>query len=280
MPFEMKFSHSAVRFKDSIVIYGGNKHGKTCRVVNFDLVKLRMTEIECTSEYLATWRKGHVCQAFGRAMIVYGGMNLKGDLITDLIILDMLSWEWIVPEVKKKEEWPKLYGSASCCVLSEPRMKEIFKENYSCYKLPKFKLDKEKEVKHEGLYMFGGRLEDDSYNTDLLVIRVGSNPLKLLKPAVTGKPPAGTINCSLDYLTNCQMLVLHGGLSEGKSYESKDFYTLCLIRMSWCRVVLDGDEPVRRQEHVSAAYKGKIIVFGGISDNKIVGSDFYELKFM
>ena len=44
-------------------------------------------------------RYGHACAKIEHFMIIYGGKDVKGGLLNDVVILDMNAMNWIRPDI-------------------------------------------------------------------------------------------------------------------------------------------------------------------------------------
>ena len=73
-------------------------------------------------------------------------------------------------------------------------------------------------IKHEGFYMFGGRLENNQASNTLLIFKismdkkqVGRASFKIFKPKTLGMPPCARYMHSINLVPKLNQLVIYGG---------------------------------------------------------------------
>lgn len=119
-----RFGHSACLFGDNIYIYGGSMS-----IDSLDEVENILVYSLSTNRFYDQWminskqvefRRNHICHCIGFDMLIYGGVNLQGQVLNDIAILNLLTLKWEIAEIN--ENIPFLREAASALVTRTDRM--------------------------------------------------------------------------------------------------------------------------------------------------------------
>ena len=273
---QSRSGHTAKLYRNNIIIYGGiiedekSLHMKE-DILIYDINEKKFSNDICLNKQLVSWRKYHIAEIIGQFMLIYGGMDENGKIISEPWALDLYRMKWIYPKFSNKSIYPKIYLHSSCQVFNE-RIR--FHPKFSL-----FKINNEKEyinfLKYEGIYIFGGINDEGNYMNDIYIIKRGK-PLHLFKPNTEGKPPSPRCQCTVNFFEKLNCLVIYGGRNEYMQNENffNDFYFLDLERMLW--ISLEYNENIHnyaRCGHVAEIVDNELIIFGGYNDKFYLKSD-------
>ena len=128
-------------------------------------------------------------------------------------------------------------------------------------------------IKHEGFYMFGGRLENNEATNQLLIIKVAKDykdsrkpSFRIFEPKVLGKPPTERYMHTMNYMTQLNVITIYGGRNDflAKKIILDDLWLLKLHNMEWVKVQIGGDNlPIARCNHTSYGNGTELIISGG-----------------
>ena len=273
---QSRSGHTAKIYKNNIIIYGGIiEDEKTLHikedVLIYDINEKKFSNDTCLNKQFVSWRKYHIAEIIGQFMLIYGGMDENGKILSEPWALDLYRMKWISPKFSNKSLFPKVYLHSSCQVFNE-RIK--FHPKFSL-----FKIYNEKEyinfLKYEGIYIFGGINDEGKYMNDIYIIKRGK-PLHLFKPNTDGKPPSPRCQCTINFFEKLNCLIIYGGRNEYMQSENffNDFYFLDLERMLW--ISLEYNENIHnypRCGHVAEIVDNELIIFGGYNDKFYLKSD-------
>ena len=132
----------------------------------------------------------------------------------------------------------------------------------------------------EGIYIFGGYDSSRKLQGELKVLRLGKRPLEWFTPKTQGSPPEERISCNITYYEELNVIILNGGRNDkNKRVFLNDIYILDLYSFNWTRVYTFIISPKDRGQHCTVVYNNKLIIFGGISATKYLGSELFVVNF-
>lgn len=287
-----RYGHTCSIYEDSLVIFGGQKGSglhKTKRIVLNDiwLYKPQMGELE---QILAVGgpelRYGHSAGIAGNYLVIYGGMNEMGDVLSDIGVMNLETKKWLKITMtdgnKKKETPPGLCFSGMAAVFYEGRKKnpdgffrEYYPDKFLDPFLPKSRKEKvkDKEIILEGCYMFGGVTNNNDIVNDLYILKIKEEGVKFEWEKVeeyNGKAPCERCHHFMDYLKFNNSIILFGGRNDNSAGSSvlNDMYFLQIDTLTWINVEFINKKLAPRFSHACAIQDSRMIIFGG------VGSDF------
>lgn len=254
--------HSAIAFKKDIYIYGGSTPREYFKpreeILIFSPSMNKFYSEKPNNKNDIYWRRNHVAVRVGTSMFVHGGIDENEKTLSDFIVYDLVRSYWMKLECKGEKSPAIAYHSAEL-VCEWDRESNL---NFNIYKTPENK-GIPKKIRIEGIYMFGGVDEQGIFSNELRILKIGKRPCEWVNPKVTGKPPIGRINASMNFYQHLKILIIHGGRND-KDYRAvlNDIFIFDLINFSWIRAETNPS-PLERTEHCSFITKDTLIIFGG-----------------
>lgn len=219
------------------------------------------------------YRRNHIAHVVGHSMLVFGGVDIFDHFLGDLWSLDLITMDWHEVE-EKGPKIGKLAYMASALVISSERAKQ---PNLSIYKFGDIQ-GRRKKIRWEGIYIFGGIDSELNIKGDLNILKLGVKPIETVTPRTYGKSPEPRTNATLNYHETLNILILFGGQNNKLGVIFNDLYMFDLDSFSWYSVTVYDDPAVPRYDHSAVIYDNMIIIFGGMGNNHVLGSDLYALN--
>lgn len=273
-----RFGHSALEYKSKIIVFGGGTNFNTVHKFRECLngIKVfypnpsRWDYLKTSGTYIST-RKYHSAAIIGKHMFVYGGLNQKNNLLDDcaLLNLEKNTWKSIYLEGPKENAF-----QTSVSVINEDQKSyiSIYHINQSSYN----------KVKKPGIYIFGGIGSDKQAHNKLWLVNIGQRPLIWEVIKTEGEGPSPRFLHSMIYNERSNHIIVFGGridVSQTSTYTCyNDVYLLCMQRLLWLKVRVQGDIPMARSGHCSAMVGNNMFIFGGVSNTCYCSSDIYILE--
>jgi hypothetical protein len=254
--------HSAILYKKDIYIYGGNtpreyfKPREEILIFNTSMNKFYSEKPNNKNDIY--WRRNHIAVRVGTSMFVHGGIDENNKFLSDFIVYDLIRSYWIKLECKGEKPPAIAYHSADLVCEWDPSTNV----NFNIYKAPENK-GIVKKIRIEGIYIFGGVDEQNNFSNELRILKTGKRPCEWINPKLSGKPPIGRINASLNFYQQLKILIIHGGRND-KDYRAvlNDIVILDLINFTWIRPDINPSL-LDRTEHCSFISKDTLIILGG-----------------
>jgi len=288
-----RYGHTCNVYKNSLVIFGGQKgsgNKKTKRIVLNDLWLYKPQNGELTqilAKSCPDLRYGHWAWVAGDYLLIYGGINEMGEVLSDTWIFDFDANKWIKVQMtehnKRKDTPPGMWFSGIVSVFYKGRKdnadNDFFQDKYVQDQnidpfLPKSKREKlkDQEIVLEGFYMFGGITLDNDIVNDLFILKVEQNGTKFEWEKVkeyNGKPPCERCHHYMEYFEFNNSIVIHGGRNDNQSVSSvlDDMYFLQTDTLTWIKVEFVNKKPGARFSHAWTIQNTKLVIFGGVGSN-------------
>ena len=279
-----RLGHCLVPYKGKIVLYGGqSQHSQNLgirrcsRKVYFLSVNKKKWQFYVGDGESPDPRRHHAAAQLGKFMLVYGGMNQQGHILSNLYILDMKAKKWIFPEVSiEKDPGPRSHSTLT------PVFDHSQKENYidNIFKLTKNKAPI--EFLNCGFYLFGGMISDAVLSNELhgLYIRDG----KLVWTRISnfiGTPPSPRCNH-----TACAVrarIFIFGGRNDGlfniKGDSSlDDLFSFNVANLKWETLKISGSTPLGRWGHCMTSIGARVLMLGGLTNKSFMSADLNVLE--
>ncbi|CAD8124334.1 unnamed protein product [Paramecium sonneborni] len=164
---------------------------------------------------------------------------------------------------------PNYYGDIQSINLSTMRstqlLKQFMKNGLAYHQVIRvYKKNQYFEEKENGIYLFGGKDQEDNFNGDLIQIVIG-NQVQVNVVQTVGQQPKARRNFTMNYDENSQCIIIFGGMNDFEIFE--DLYTLNIQSKIWCNVQLSGYLNLKaRYDHCSLYSNEKLIIFGGLNE--------------
>jgi hypothetical protein len=222
-------------------------------------------------------RKNHTANIIGNQMIVYGGVTEDNQYLGDVFTLNLDTLKFSSVFVNDDTPGQHVAYHSACVVAPKEVIYSVKNHLYTFENQQKNKI-----FYPSGLYVFGGKTNDFTSTTnDIYLLTIGRKPSEWHKMTVTtsGKAPCARYFCSLSYYEEGSILILHGGkriVKEDEDLVLDDTYILNLHKMEWYSVSYyfpDLSYKIfSRFAHNCLIFTDKLIIFGGGSEEKLLGS--------
>lgn len=273
-----RFGHSALNYKSQIIVFGGGTNFNTVHKLRECLNGIKIFHPDtCNWEYLKTsgtyisTRKYHSAAIVGKHLFIYGGLNQKNNLLDDCALLNL-----------EKNTWKSIYlegptenaFQTSVTVLNEDQknLTSIYHISPSIYN----------KVKKPGIYIFGGIGSNKQAHNTLWLVNCGQRPLIWEKLKTDGRGPSPRFLHSMIYNERSNHIIIFGGridVSQTSTYTCyNDVYLLCMQRLFWVKVRVQGEIPPARSGHCVSMLGNNMFIFGGVSNTCYCSSDMYILE--
>ena len=277
-PIENRYGHTALSMNNKLYIFGGKtKYLNTSYMNNLDIFSFTERKIincQINGEKPEN-RKYHIAIFVGTQMLIHGGINVDGKILDDSYLFNMHALTWNKCIINKICEHPKLWGHACCLVIPG---QILYNPKFSIYSFPEFDTVKKKNIKKKGLFVFGGKSNEDGLSNQLWILLMGKKPLEWIKVDTKGKPPIARYFHTMNFYERGNYVIIHGGRNDIFSDKSalNDTFLLNLENFEWLEVKLYSNvsnfNVVNRCGHQSVIYSDKLIILGGMNNNNYLGS--------
>ena len=277
-PVENRYGHTALSMNNKLYIFGGKtKYLNTSYMNNLDIFSFTERKIincQINGEKPEN-RKSHIAVFVGPQMLIHGGINVDGKILDDSYLFNMHTLTWNKCIINKICEHPKLWGHACCLVIPG---QILYNPKFSIYSFPEFDTVKKKNIKKKGLFVFGGKSNEDGLSNQLWILLMGKKPLEWIKVDTKGKPPIARYFHTMNFYERGNYVIIHGGRNDIFSDKSalNDTFLLNLENFEWLEVKLYSNisnfNVVNRCGHQSIIYSDKLIILGGMNNNNYLGS--------
>ena len=277
-PIENRYGHTALSMNNKLYIFGGKtKYLNTSYMNNLDIfsfVERKIINCQINGEKPEN-RKSHIAVFIGPQMLIHGGINVDGKILDDSYLFNMHTLTWNKCIINKICEHPKLWGHACCLVIPG---QILYNPKFSIYSFPEFDTVKKKNIKKKGLFVFGGKSNEDGLSNQLWILLMGKKPLEWIKVDTKGKPPIARYFHTMNFYERGNYVIIHGGRNDIFSDKSalNDTFLLNLENFEWLEVKLYSNisnfNVANRCGHQSIIYSDKLIILGGMNNNNYLGS--------
>ncbi|CAD8167232.1 unnamed protein product [Paramecium octaurelia] len=280
-PLEGRFGHTATLYKQSIIIYGGEKKfnnlmkRRECYsdVRMFNPAEKTWTQLKTNGDIIEG-RRNHIAQCVGKYFIIFGGLNPYGLVLNDACALNLENNKWTVLHIENQFLEGVSDAASAALFNGEVKMENPY-FSYECNK----KKGKCPTVNQEGIYIFGGKTQNGEATNDLRVIQFGFKPIRIVKLKTKGQVPIARYSHSLNYFYHLNALILYGGRNDSKEENIlNDLYVLQLMQMNWVLVQQIGGLKNGKFNHCSVSIDSKILIFGGYTKNVYANADIQLIE--
>jgi N-acetylneuraminic acid mutarotase len=275
---ENRYGHTALSLNNKLYIFGGlTKYLNTYYMNNLDIFSFTEKKIINNQIYgeKPENRKSHIAVFVGAQMLIHGGITDEERILDDSYLFNMHTSTWNKCIINKICDKPKLWGHACCLVIPG---QILYNPKFSIYSFPEFDTIKKKNIKKKGLFIFGGKSNEDGLSNQLWILIMGKKPLDWIKVETKGKPPIPRYFHTMNFYERGNYVIIHGGRNDIFSEKSalNDTFLLNLENFEWLEVKLYSNSNnfniVNRCGHQSIIYSDKLIILGGMNNNNYLGS--------
>ena len=211
--------------------------------------------------------------------------NFNNYILGDFMALDLMTLKWMQLTnivVKKKHSrkrifhfdgLPRVYHS-SCLVLSSQHLFQgnklnIYKKDSKIGEDNIYMQNVESKnslnIKYEGIYIFGGLDENFKETNNLFILHCFRNPLVLLEPKISGKPPSPRQMATMNYNKILNYITIYGGKNINRVFG--DLFILDIMNFQWLNVQLFGATISKGiVGHCAGIINDKLYIFGGCDE--------------
>ena len=274
---EIRYAHTGILRYRNLYIFGGKYFQDPTYgdIEIFNLDKKIWIFPKLESKLRIPLRRNHIACGVGNHMFIHGGISDEGLYLNDQYILNYKPLKWEELDINKDINLPAM-AYHSCCLV----VPEIIKNNskFSIYKIPEIISGSDDNIREKGIYVFGGKLsEEGNLNDNLYVLKIGKKPVEWIIINTIGMKPIDRCDNSLTYYESGNFIIVHGGRTFFRKYESplNDMYILDLFSFNWIEIEYFYKNPKvpRRYFHQAVIYKNFLYVFGGIDGKNYIGSE-------
>ncbi|KAL4468807.1 hypothetical protein ABPG74_005310 [Tetrahymena malaccensis] len=306
---EGRYNHMMAMYKKNLIIFGGEKldgqyeqkqkvYQNDTRIYNTE--KNEWKYLRPTGDIIEP-RRNSACCVVGRYFIIQGGLNQKGAFLNDLCILDISNLFiycqnyfffnfFIFKFNQANQRWSfdlhedrfsyMLQGRAfhKACPVYHPDKKHIDLFKDSTEKMSEKQLS---EIKHEGIYFFGGQLQNGEASNQLSILVTSTRPMHFIQPQTIGKKPEPRYNHSLTYNSKLKILVVYGGMNENLQNDQTfydDLFILQLNDLQWFECATIGFGLQNRANHEAVCFDTQLLIFGGLGEQGFYSFEVLKIE--
>lgn len=182
--------HSAVLYKKSIVIFGGELrlaqelHMKYCLNDTYimDSDTCEWNQVQTSGPYI-TDRKGHAACLLGKFMVIHGGITSEGAILNEIFALNLNTFKW--SEVFLDTTKFHNANHTMCAVYKDFDAQDLYGHISRGNKMV-LHHHTEDQLLFEGLYIFGGKNREGKAVNDLYIYNTNNRPWIQIKPQLRG----------------------------------------------------------------------------------------------
>ncbi len=226
-------------------------------------------------------RRNHAAELINNQILFHGGLSDENTILNDFQVFNIASNKWMSFSVLEGSPMPALYGHSATLILSSDIRNH---PKLSIFKIPEEKIQRRNLnlIKEKGIYMFGGKSNDNILNNDIYLVKVGRRPLEIQKLDTSGKPPAPRYFHTSNFYEPGNYMIIYGGRNDAhEDFAFSDIFILELNKLEWIEVSVYSDDKIfvyPRCGHSSVIFSNKLIVFGGMNNNTYIGSSLFFVE--
>jgi len=211
-------------------------------------------------------------------LYIIGGLSLNGKVLGDFKEIDLTKNVGKTPKVESGWDLlTQVYCSQICGVFYQSRLSRNLSTKCEQVRIKELtsKLNwgiQTDFIKHEGFYMFGGRLSDNSATNKLLLFTLHYDSIKevtsfkITKPKTLGKQPPDRYMHSMTFVPKENCIAIFGGRDDYNKPNVifNDLWVLRLNNLEWVKVEIGGQaNQIERCNHCAINDGSKLIILGG-----------------
>ena len=215
-------------------------------------------------------RRYHISLLIGTNIFLYGGETPSKKCLNDCWIYDLINQKWSLLEYIGRFP-PPLCCHSACLILEQ---NQLINEALNVYYKPQSEQKTLHLLKSDGVFFFGGYNENKIPTNLFFKMEIGVKPVVFEIPKTKGKPPSPRIQATMNFNSENNLIVIHGGRNDLKNEVYNDIVLLDMENMCWIQTKFWGEKPLHRSEHSAVVISNKLFIFGGITNNKYINFDF------
>ena len=215
-------------------------------------------------------RRYHISLLIGTHIFLYGGETPSNKCLNDCWIYDLINQKWSLLEYIGRYP-PPLCCHSACLVLEQ---NQLINEALNVYYKPLSEQKTLHLLKSDGVFFFGGYNENKIPTNLFFKMEIGVKPVLFEIPKTKGMPPSPRIEATMNFNSENNLIVIHGGRNDLKNEVYNDIILLDMENMCWIHTKFWGEKPLHRSEHNAVVLSNKLFIFGGINNAKFINFDF------
>ena len=216
-------------------------------------------------------RRNHVSLIVGSTLLIYGGISVNENYLNDCWVYDLKIGKWDLLDFNGR--YPPPLGFHSCCIALEKE--QLTSEFLTVYNKPASNRKTLPLLKLDGIFLFGGINETKTPTNLFFHMSIGIKPAIFDIPPTNGKPPSPRVSASMNFSTECNMIIIHGGKNDlNEQSFMNDIAMLDLETMDWIHPSFNNFIPPERAEHLALIVGNQLIIFGGTSAEALMNFDY------
>jgi len=225
---------------------------------------------EETKYIFPPFRRYHISLLIGNHIFLYGGETPFNKCLNDCWIYDLISQKWSLIEYIGRYP-PPLCCHSACLVLEQ---NQLINEALNVYYKPPSEKKTLRLLKTDGVFFFGGYNENKKPTNLFFRMVIGVKPVLFEIPETKGLGPSPRIQASMNFNSENNLIVIHGGRNELKNEVYNDIILLDMENMCWIHTKFWGEKPLARSEHKAVVISNKLFIFGGVNNKNFINFDF------
>lgn len=209
---------------------------------------------------------------------MYGGVDEVGNLLDDLVALNVETMRWFSPRIHKTSEVrpSRRHSMSFVAVYSYPILKQF---SADIFHLPN-SYDDTFTRHNSGFYMFGGVTKSGKASSELFILKPkpvdykdDDYYMKWVQPEISGTPP--TARYAYSAALRGKFVVFFGGRNDelhSVGLAVRDIALLNVESMRWETVICHGITPPSCWGSCLCTFQSKMIVFGGMRVDRYCSS--------
>mgnify|MGYP002624648907 CR=1 FL=1 len=248
------------------------KNAKINKKMNKSIFNFRHNKDKDYSDLHPCLRRNHVSVLIGSHILIYGGLTKNKEILNDCWIYDLNLNQWTL--LTSEGNSPPPLAHHCCCLALEKN--QLINDTFNVYHKPENVTGTVDLLKMDGVFFFGGLSKDNKTPSNLFFhMSIGVKPVIFDVPKIKGNPPRGTLDASMDFSPNINMIIIYGGRNELDTPSYYDDMTLLDLRtLNWIQPAFTKEKPINRAQHLSIVLGDELIIFGGSTGNELLNYDF------
>ncbi|CAD8193958.1 unnamed protein product [Paramecium pentaurelia] len=268
--------HTAGIYKNFMILFGGEIHieqsnHKLISECTSDIKTISLTSFDIKlikQPGTIPPRKCHIGEIIGRSLLIFGGIDNRGNYMKDLLCYDISQSKWVSLNVDPFDLYANGIAFHKSCLVTQNKFCDIYRQ------------DPDLKFSNQGIYVFGGQDKFGNYLDTFIRIDVYQKPIRIEQVDYKGSGPIARCQHSMNYNEVLSAIVVYGGKNDDNTIEGflNDLFLFDVKNSSWIQLELKGAQMPGRCGHSSSCIDTKIFIFGGYNYNGFVKSDVLVIE--
>ena len=278
--------HTSTIIENNLIIYGGESPMNNNRlnedILIFNTINKNFIYPKIKNHNIVGQRIGHICISISQTIFIHGGEDIFTlKTLNNAFTLNCVNLTWELVNINSNLPYLKYHSGV---LVNDFHF--YTNNTYNIYNYPRdLPSNRNRKIKIEGIYIFGGINENNEYNNELYIIKINRNPCNLFIANIEGIPPLPRINCKMLFIEDYNFIIIHGGMDRNQNILN-DIMILDVESLNWIKPILDLNNSEKgiyditpRTDHEMFYHNGKIYIFGGRQEKRFLNLKFECLQF-